>query len=214
MQIDIATQSPPSGIEPLIIVEEISHRVVNEYTQAIAGIRLAAAELASHEARDALISAAKRLLTYADAHKALLAPPAGQLADLGAYLDRLGAALTAASLKERGIRLTLVKDPVTLAPERCWRVALIISELITNSVRHSLRNGPGDILVEVLAGEAQITCRVSDDGRSPGVRIPGRGVGIIHGLAAELGGAVVWSCRSGGATAELVMPCAVAELRP
>jgi NAD(P)H-dependent FMN reductase len=71
----IETISPASApIEPLILVEEISHRVVNEYSQAIAIIRLAAAEVVSREAREALGSAATRLIHFAEAHRALQAP--------------------------------------------------------------------------------------------------------------------------------------------
>ena len=61
----------PLRLEPLILVQEISHRVVNEYTQAIAGIRLAAAGVASPEGRLALVAAATQLHVYAEAHRAL-----------------------------------------------------------------------------------------------------------------------------------------------
>ncbi len=192
--------------EPLIIVQEISHRVVNEYAQAIAGIRLAAADLASPEASAALIGAAKRLMSYADAHRALLAPPPGDRVDLGDYLDRLGTALSASALAERGIRLAVRTQEVFLAPERCWRVGLIMAELITNSVRHGLRNGPGQILVEVDAGEALITCRVSDSGELHQPLKPGMGLGVVRGLAAELCGSLVWCDDANGRAFQLQLP--------
>ena len=72
----IAVSPPtPSQAEQLILVEEISHRLDNEYAQVIAGIRLAAKGIASSEARAALTSAATRLLSYAEAHRAFRPRP-------------------------------------------------------------------------------------------------------------------------------------------
>jgi hypothetical protein len=128
--------------DPLILVEEISHRVVNEYSQAIAGIRLAARDVASSEAQAVLATAATRLLSFAEAHRALQAPRSGETINLADYLHRLCGAMTASFLQERGVRLSLSTDAVALPGERCWRVGLIVSELITNCVRHGLNNGP------------------------------------------------------------------------
>jgi len=114
----------------MILVEEISHRVVNEYTQAIACIRLAAAGVASVEAREALTEAATKLRNFADAHRALQAPRSADSVDLGEYLARLCAANMAAGLQDRGVRLNLLCETVHLSSERCWRAALIVSEFV------------------------------------------------------------------------------------
>lgn len=192
------------GSEQLLLVQEISHRVMNEYSHAIAGIRLAARAVASDEARAALATAATTLMSYAEAHRALQAPTSKGSADLSDYLGRLCSTMTASRLQERGVRLTLSADSVMLPAERCWRIALIVSELITNSLRHGLKNGPGHIRVELEAGNPTTVCRIVDNGSGPTALKPGCGFKVVAGLASEIGGTVRWSFGPEGANAELI----------
>lgn len=191
---------------PMILVEEISHRVVNEYTQAIAGIRLAAAGVASAEARQVLTEAAAKLRCFAEAHRALQAPRSVNSVDLGDYLARLCSASLAAGLKDRGVRLNLVCETVRLSSDRCWRAALIVSELMTNSVRHGLKGGLGSITVEVESDRETVICRVCDDGCLAEPIAPARGLSVVMALAAGLSGEVVWRYDALGTTAELTFP--------
>ena len=200
-------------VDPLVLVAEISHRVVNEYSQAIAGIRVAARNIASSEAREILTTAVTRLHRFAEAHRALQAPRSGKTLDLADYLQRLCEAVTAASLQERGIRLTLIADRAVLTAERCWRVALVVSELINNSVRHGLKSGPGCIKVELAVEGTEIACRVSDDGCGALHARPGRGLGVVVGLAEDLGGVVAWHFTAEGTVAELIFPQLTEELQ-
>ncbi|MEO9132286.1 MAG: ATP-binding protein [Sphingomonas sp.] len=193
-------------LEPLLLVEEISHRVMNEYAQAIAGLRTAACNITPEQAQAALATAAARLLCFADAHRALQAPLLKGEIELTETLTRLCETVSAARLQERGIRLTLAAEPVQLAADRCWRVALIVSELITNAMRHGLRGGPGNIRVEVGVRDCYILCSVTDDGNCDGPIRPGRGFDVVTGLASELGGEVGWCLGPAGTRAELSLP--------
>lgn len=214
MHANAVFSSSTARADPLVLVAEISHRVVNEYAQAIAGIRLAARTVASSEARAVLVTAASRLMNYAEAHRALQAPRAGGGADLAAHLETLCGTLAASHLQERGIHLTLTADPATLAAERCWRVALIVSELITNGVRHGLKGGPGNIGVEIAPDGPDISCRVTDDGCGSPCAKPGRGFAVVSGLADQLGGTVGWHFTPNGTSAELVFPHFIEEHLP
>jgi two-component sensor histidine kinase len=192
--------------EPLMLVEEINHRVFNEYAQAIASIRLAAKGLKSDEARDELASVASRLQLYADAHRAHQAPVGAYSADLAVYLETLCVAVMAARLEGRGVLLTFSATPVLLAAERCWLAALIVSEFITNSARHGLRGGAGNMRVELDLDVAWVSCRVIDDGLAPKTLMPGRGMDIVTGLANVLGGQAAWRFGARGTIAELTFP--------
>jgi two-component sensor histidine kinase len=192
--------------DPLVLVSEISHRVVNEYTEAIASIRLAAARLASAEARQILSEAAIILCNFADAHRALQLPRAASAVDLGDYLARLCAATMAAGLNQRGVRLRLSCDAIHMSSERCWRVALIVSELVTNSVRHGLQGGPGQVVIDLAEDGDLIACRVSDDGVAAPTIQPAQGLSVVKGLAAELDGDVCWRFGPSGTAAVLTFP--------
>lgn len=194
------------GTTALILVEEISHRVFNEYAQAIAEIRVAARASESIEARTALAKTAARLCSYAEAHRALQAPVIGEPVGLAGYLGALCSALTAASLGHSGVRLTLTADRVILPAQRCWRVALIVSELITNALRHGLRGEPGSIAVSIEVDGNAVACRVTDDGNGASQKRQGRGTLVLMTLARELGGVISWNFSPVGTTAELVFP--------
>jgi len=193
-------------VVPMILVEEISHRVVNEYTQAIACLGLSAAGLASVEAREALMGAATQLRNFAEAHRALQRPVSDEAVDVGEYLARLCAASMAAGLHDRGVRLSLSCDAIHLSAQHCWRVALIVAELVTNSVRHGLRGGPGQVTIHLVDNEEAVACRVSDDGTSEPISHAARGLSVVKALAADLEGDVIWRFGVGGTTAVLTFP--------
>ncbi|THD79305.1 MAG: sensor histidine kinase [Phenylobacterium sp.] len=198
---------------PLLLVGEISHRVLNEFTHAIATLSLARAETTDLGARRALAAAEGRLRAYADVHRALRPPPSGRPCDLGAYLETVCAALSGASLRDRGVRLTLIPSEVTLAAERCWRVALITAELVNNAVRHAFDEGGGRIVIEVESLGPTILLRVADDGR-PASSSPPRGWGrsIVESLTHALGGRIEWLFEPSGTEVVLRFPSDFATL--
>ena len=201
---------PPEGRAPvagsLLLIEEITHRVINEYTIAIRSIESEAADIADADARAVLGRATARLRAQADAHRALQPPAADDDLNLGDYLARLCATLSAASLADLGIRLMLFEDDIDLAPERCWRVGLIVSELIVNAVRHGARARGGMIVVDLRRVGAEVCCGVADNGCAASDPGPSRGRGLVARLAQDLGGDVCWRFQSEGVTAVLAFP--------
>jgi two-component sensor histidine kinase len=194
------------GAAPLMLVGEISHRVLNEYTHAIATLAIARAETTDLRARNTLAAAERRLRAHADVHRALRPPPAGQPYDLGNYLAEVCDALSCASLRDRGVRLLLIPGDESLAPYRCWSVALIVTELINNAMRHAFRGG-GRVLAEVGLDGPTLCCRVCDNGRpSSGAPAPGLGRSIVESLAQALGGAIQRRFEPTGTSAVLRIP--------
>jgi two-component sensor histidine kinase len=193
--------------EPLLVVEEISHRVANEDAGAIAAINFEATHIADADARAALRRTTDKLHAFAEAHRALQAPAAAGDMCLGDYLDRVCAALSEASLRERSVKLILVEDVVMLAARRCWRVALIIAELISNSVQHGFKASGGMIVVEVRQVGSEVVCVVADNsgGCTPNPP-PSRGRRIVERLARELSGDIQWFFGPKGVTATLAFP--------
>ena len=197
----------PSGAVHL--VEEIRHRVYNEYMVAISMLSHAAAADIDEPTRDVLRSLSCRLRAFAEAHHVLQPPLTREVISLADYVEQLCARVTDAHLADRCISLEVTADEVWLNSDRCWRVGLILSELITNAVRHGLGGKPGVIRIEIADHEGQVGCYVDNGGRAcPG--LPGRGTRITQKLATELGGSIEWSFRQGGCTACLEFP----RLRP
>jgi two-component sensor histidine kinase len=203
----ISPPEPSTEPAPMLLVGEISHRVLNDYTHAIATLSLARARTTDGAARGALAAAERRLRAYADVHRALKPPPADRRCELGTYLEGVCAALSCASLRDRGVRLTLIPSEAMLAGDRCWRVALIVTELVNNAMRHAFLRGGGRILVEVESLGSTILCRVADDGRPPSSSPPhGWGRSIVESLTHALGGRIEWRFEACGTQVVLQIP--------
>jgi hypothetical protein len=85
------------------------------------------------------------------------------------------------------MRLRVAADEVWLDADRCWRVGLIVAELVRNAARHGLSGGAGAIWVVVEDDAGYVRCSVCDNGGgSPGVRA-GRGRRLVQALAAGTG---------------------------
>ncbi len=192
--------------QPLFLVEEFNHRVLNEYAEAISTLALAAAASPDLRSELALTTAAIRLRAHADAHRALQAPIYDGPMDLADYIAQLCASLSKAQLAERGVRLTVRADEVWLDTGRGWRVGLIVAELIRNAARHGLAGGPGAIGVEIVERADSISCAVFDNGQGVSAPAVGRGRRVVASLAEELGGAVDWSFAPTGCCARLEFP--------
>lgn len=198
--------------EPLALhlVEEISHRVINEYAEAIAILTMAASR-GRETADQALAHAAERLSAMADAHRSLLVPVAYEAMDLGLHVGNLCASLSRASLGERGIRLSVMTDEIWIDAARCWRVGLIVSELVRNAVRHGLRGRRGSIRVALNARSGRVWCVVCDDGCAALDPPEGRGRRLIRALTNDLKGSIDWKFTQSGSIAEMQFPLAPAS---
>jgi len=196
---------------PLQLVEEINHRVVNEYAEAISSLSLAAARASSPAVRAALSFAAGRLRAHAETHRALLPPSADGLMCLTNYLERICMSLSQASLADAGASLALKADDIWLDADVCWRVGLILAELVRNAARHGLRGQAGTISVRLRALNGQAHCLVSDNGPQVAGAQPGRGQKLARMLAEDLGGSVDWWFTPVGCVARLLVPLPSAE---
>jgi two-component sensor histidine kinase len=207
------TSSAAFPLQPLHLLEEISHRVANEYAEAIAMLRLAAANAGNAQVGAALGAVANRLRAHADAHRALLAPAAAGPVDLAEYVGQVCASMTRALLAPNGVLLLVDADEVWLESGRSWRVGLIVAELIRNAARHGLGGGPGAIRVSIAEACGWVSCGVSDNGQLTYAAQPGRGHRLVEALAAELGGSVDWWFTPTGCLARLEIPMTVAPVR-
>jgi two-component sensor histidine kinase len=209
----VAATSSRDLPSPWLFVAEMGHRIANEYAFMIASISLAASKSPNLETKAALADVSEHLLDYAEVHRALQPPLGAAPVELSSYLQRLCSALVRATLNRRGIKLTLLEDEVELDPARCWRVGLIVAELINNALKHGFDVGGGVIVVEVKTQGGAVCCRVTDDGRASLTAIPGRGSQIVDALAAELGGRIQRTFTELGSTILLSFP-ADADDRP
>jgi two-component sensor histidine kinase len=173
-------------------VAELTHRISNEFSSAIALARMTAAQSVNIETRAALNKVGDYLDALAGTHQALRPPLSEQPIDLPAHLTRLCPAMSSAMQRTRGVGLTLsIPEPVYVNGFVCWRAGLILAELITNASRHAFGSTGGNIVVHATIESGRVICEVSDNGGGFARHAtPGVGTLIVDTLAAEIGGSI------------------------
>jgi two-component sensor histidine kinase len=105
-------------------------------------------------------------------------------------------------------------DDLRLEGERCWKVGLILSELLANVARHAqFGDRHPELRVELMLTGNLVKCKVSDNGSAPEPVRRGRGLTIVGELASSLGGRVHTSCAAEGSFFLLTFPLTEAEQR-
>jgi two-component sensor histidine kinase len=189
-------------------VAELTHRISNEFSSAIALARMTAAQSVNIETHAALNKVSDYLEALAATYQVLRPPLTEQPIDLMGHLTRLCAAMSSAMQRTRGVRLTLsIPEPVYVDGFVCWRAGLIVAELITNASRHAFGPAGGNILVYATIESGRVICEVSDDGGGSASRaIPGTGTLIVDELAVEIGGSIERRAERAGTIVTLSFP--------
>jgi len=189
-----------------LLLSELTHRVTNEFASAISAISVAAARASSEDVKTILRGVADQLQNYAHLHNVLRVPDGNTSIDAAAYVRRLCDLIRRSKLEVMGIELMLAECPLRLSSAHCWRLGMILSELITNAARHAFAKRGSVIRVELSCLGPMVTCRVADDGMAEGNVSPGHGLKIIEALAKRLNGEIGQSYGPQGSTTTIVFP--------
>jgi two-component sensor histidine kinase len=174
-----------------LLIREFTHRVVNDWSSAISAVSLAARRSDDPQVKSALGAVADRLYRHAQFFRALQMPQSGTTIDAAGYLERLCLAVSESKLDAMNIRLVLAADPLVMNADRCWRLGVIVMELVTNAARHAFQGREGGTIRVDLSRAGECTkCRVTDNGAAPKKIRPGNGLTIVKDLAVSLGGTI------------------------
>src|ERR1700724_1920659 len=197
-----------------LLLRELNHRIRNELTSAMCKVSAKAVLSDSVAVKAALLDVVDLLHHWADVHRALHMPDQGRLTDAARYLQQLCFSITKYQLDRLAIRVLFSADDMRLEGERCWKLGLIVSELLTNVARHVQFDGRHpELRVEVMLAGDVVKCRVSDNGSAPEPIRRGRGLTIVGELVSSLGGHVHTSCAAEGSYVLLTFPLTEAERR-
>jgi two-component sensor histidine kinase len=197
-----------------MLLHELNHRINNEFAAAISAVSLAARRSNNDEVKVVLSGVVELLHQYADVHRALQMPECDTLVDASTYLRQLCRSITRSQLEGRKISLVLAAQPLRLPADHCWRLGMIVFELINNAARHAFSEGEGEIRAELLWTDPFVECRIMDNGSASGEVQPGHGLKIIDALSKDLCGQFEQTFGSQGSRATLVFPATVSRKRP
>jgi two-component sensor histidine kinase len=189
-----------------VLLNELAHRINNEYSSLIGAVSRTAARAVNQDVRVALARIIELLYHHAELHRALQMPERDTPIDAAAYLEKLCQSISRSKLADMKIDLVVAASPLRLQSDRCWRLGMIVYELITNAARHAFANGSGQVRVELFRAGKSVECSVTDDGSAPGDFQRGRGLTIVHELARDLGGRIYQKFGHTGSRSILTFP--------
>jgi two-component sensor histidine kinase len=200
--------------DPSLLLRELNHRTKNELTSVIHSVSAMAVQSDSVAVKAALLDVIDLLHQWADVHRALRMPEPGCLTDAASYLQQLSVTFTKYRLDRLAIPVLFSADDLRLEGERCWKLGLIVCELLTNVARHALFDGRDpELRVELTLAGNVVKCRVSDNGSAAEPILRSRGLAIIGELIGSMGGHIHTSYAAEGSCVLLTFPLTEAEQR-
>jgi two-component system, sensor histidine kinase PdtaS len=150
-----------------LLLQEVAHRTKNNLAMLSAMVRLQSRSL-GQEASDVLEDTSQRIQTMAEVYDHLLLRDQTKIVDLKEYIGDIVRRLMALS-GDKAVAVRCELDEAFAHSEVAVPIAIIINELVTNSIKYGFPDErPGQILIKLSAGD-ELVISVSDNG----VGIPG-----------------------------------------
>lgn len=197
-----------------LLLREVYHRVKNNLQIIDSLLLMQSRRLGDPRAREALSALRSRVYALGLVHHQLMGSKDLQTFDIGPFLDVLSRRVVQAS---GGGAITLSVDaaPLAVGLDFAIPLGLIVTELVTNAIKHAFPTGEGHIKVGLQTSDNdQVLLTVTDNGqglrRDDGeVASASLGSTIINGLVAQLRGRVMIFDTDGGVRAEVALPAPV-----
>jgi two-component sensor histidine kinase len=208
---------------------EADHRIANNLALIVGLVRMRARAVVQktgpmdrEEVRLLLDDVASRVDTVARLHRMLSRPSRQTLVDLADYLEEICSSLTA-SLSAAGRVVLRHNSDVCclLPPDQVLTVGLVISELMTNSVKYAHPSG--------VAVKIEVNCRYAADGAlvvsfaDDGIGLPdgfdprvdgALGFRLVRSLAKQLDATISFEHDSMGTTFRMRIPRSATAIAP
>ncbi|MBJ3775439.1 sensor histidine kinase [Acuticoccus mangrovi] len=196
-----------------LLLAEVHHRVKNNLQQIQSIIQIECRAAEGERSVEQLKALSARIRSIGIVHQLLMTSPTIAEIDLKGFVGELLDAIRAShGLNKRGITIDASIAPCTLPLETAVTMGLLVTELVTNSVKHAFpRTASGRILIsfEHAGTTARLTVRDDGVGGATGATDAGKGGGkgigntLIVGLVHKLGGNITVT-TSEGTTSSIV----------
>jgi two-component sensor histidine kinase len=127
--------------EKTLLLQEIHHRVKNNLQVITSLLRIQASKLDSEEARSNFQDAINRIMTMSLIHQKMYERENLSEIELHDYFDSLLNDLIRSSMHEDAVKTDVLIGVKSVGAKSIVPLALIITELVTNSLKHAFENG-------------------------------------------------------------------------
>jgi two-component sensor histidine kinase len=190
MLVDISERKQAETSQ-MVLLQELNHRVKNNMQMLHSLLVAAQRDSASPEARDIFADATRRIAAMAAAQKVLYEENQPVSFSARDFLHSV-CAMAQNSFGET-TRIVVEEASGNLSNDMAMPLALIVNELLTNAVKHGINGSGGGTIRLGLSGEGEdYRLWVQDGGPgfelTPSKRKRSSGLGLVEGLARQLGG--------------------------
>jgi two-component system, sensor histidine kinase PdtaS len=189
-----------------VMFSEMQHRVSNNLQLISSLLMISQSKVADPAALQVLEQARSRVATLGRLHR-MLHDPTDQSVNMGEYLRNLCHEVFDASGATH-VDWEVAAEPVEIGHDKLVPLALIVAELLSNSLEHAFAHGrPGKVWVMLgfQTGAVHLTVRDNGPGLPEAFDVDAQaslGLRIVRALAGQLGGRFTMRCN-GGTVCEL-----------
>ena len=195
-----------------LLLKEVHHRVKNNLQLVSSLLGIQSRRAADPNTRRSLEDASARVTAIAELHRNLYRGDRPDTVELASYLRQLCADLSS-TIPQSAEEVKLSTEPMDLPVDTVVPLALIVSELFTNALKHAgVKGRPGRVTVtqeRLPQGGARIVVADSGPGKAADA-VPGFGTSLIQSLARQIGASITESCDAGGTRVTIEVPSPVA----
>jgi two-component sensor histidine kinase len=189
-----------------VLLMELAHRTKNNLAMISAMMRLQA-KAPNVNAQQSLTEMAARIQVMAQVYDHLTIKSDRKLVDAKQYLTEICQHLSASISGTNPVAITAHADELYIHSEQAVPIAIILNELVTNSLKYAFPDGQaGHIIVELHADE-EVQLTVTDNGVGlKAQQSEGVGSRVISLLTQQLGGTLSHENLDQGCRVTLRMP--------
>lgn len=192
-----------------LVLRESHHRMKNTLTLLGASVRRDFTRAGTRDVSVAVDRLERRIVAFGRLYQLLSDNDDPATVSVEAFFGSLCKALSGAVLEPAGIRCEAAIESGTLPASQCHRLALMLTELVTNAAKYAFPNRNGALIrIDVTNRDGAWSCTVADNGIGATGPLQGTGSRILEGLARSVRARMHGEAGEGGTRVTIVMPAA------
>ncbi|WP_441237705.1 sensor histidine kinase [Bradyrhizobium sp. 930_D9_N1_4] len=192
-----------------LVLRESHHRMKNTLTLLGASVRRDFSRAGTRDMSGAVDRFERRIVAFGRLYQLLSDSDDMSAVSVEAFFENLCEAISGAVLEPAGIRCEAAVESGTLPASQCHRLALMLTELVTNAAKHAFPNKSGALIrIEIANRDGDWLCTVADNGIGATGPLQGTGSRILEGLARSIHARLQGEAGQGGTRVTIVMPAA------
>ena len=194
-----------------LVLRESHHRMKNTLTLLGASVRRDFMRARGRDMSGAVDRLERRIVAFGRLYQLLSDNDDLATISVEAFFEGLCGALSEAVLEPAGVRCEASIESGKLPAWQCHRLALMLTELVTNAAKHAFPDKKGAVIrIEVANRDGGWFCAVADNGVGATEPLQGAGSRILEGLARSIGARMHGEAGHRGTCVTIAMPFVVA----